>query len=158
PSTIEEFFENLTEKLEPKPTELPEWPEGYERPDYMKEMEAFTTAREETYEEEETAEIIPMPPPAPRPTPMALDAEPVPPAIAEVEPLAFLKSGLKSMPAMIFSSQSMRMPSASITNPALGRIDFPLENKRDLKQAIIANIILRPPRAYDTTIENLYAK
>ncbi len=156
-STIEEFFESLAEKMAPKPTELPDWPEGYERPDYMKEMEEFNTARPEGYEEE-VAEIIPMPTPAPRPVPFVHDDAPERPAVAMMEPTAFLKSGLKSVPSLFSSSQGMRLPATTIMNSATGRIDFPLENKRDLRKAIIANIILQRPRAYDTSIENLFAR
>ncbi len=47
PSVLESFFENLAEQMAPRPTELPPWPEGRERPNYLHE-------REEVKEEEIT--------------------------------------------------------------------------------------------------------
>lgn len=57
PSALESFFEDLAEQMAPKPTELAAWPEGRERPDYLHEMEEF--------EEEETAEPLPVEIPEP---------------------------------------------------------------------------------------------
>ncbi len=59
-SSIEAFFENLAEQMAPKPTELPDWPENRDRPDYVHEMEAFEEPKEEP-----PAEIIPPPKPPP---------------------------------------------------------------------------------------------
>ena len=39
PSSLEEFFEEIAQKFEPRPTPQPEWPDSVERPDYMQEME-----------------------------------------------------------------------------------------------------------------------
>ncbi len=41
PSALGAFFEDLAEQMAPKPTELADWPEGRERPDYVHEMEEF---------------------------------------------------------------------------------------------------------------------
>ena len=47
PSQLERFFEQLSEQLNPQePTELPDWPEGLERPDYIHEMEAVEEVEE----------------------------------------------------------------------------------------------------------------
>ena len=68
PSSIEAFFESLAKQMEPKPTELPDWPEDRERPDYAQEMEEFEQNR---VEEESPAPIIPMaePPRSTTPSP-----------------------------------------------------------------------------------------
>jgi len=66
PSSMESFFENLAEQMTPKPTELAEWPEDRERPDYTQEMEEFTTAQAKEQEEERVAEIIPFHAPEPK--------------------------------------------------------------------------------------------
>ncbi len=63
-SSIEAFFESLAEQVAPKPTELPDWPEDRERPDYAQEMDEFEHARTE-----ETAAIVPQPSPPPAPSP-----------------------------------------------------------------------------------------
>jgi len=66
-SSIEAFFERLAEQVEPKQTELPDWPENLDRPDYAQEMEEFEHARIEEPEEEQPAAIVPVTPPAPAP-------------------------------------------------------------------------------------------
>jgi hypothetical protein len=70
PSQLERFFEQLSQQLNPQePTELPDWPEGYERPDYLHEMEEF---------EEPQPEITPKPELRPEeiPTPAAKISRP----------------------------------------------------------------------------------
>lgn len=147
PGSLETFFESLAEKLEPQPTELPDWPEGYERPDYMKEMEAFE-ASVQTDEEEPLPEVIPLPVQHPAPT--------LPKNIAGVKSQrSALKSALKAMPSLVTGANSMRMKTAPILRSgSVGRIDFPLSNKADLRKAIIANVIFSPPRAYETPFDN----
>ncbi|HSR88236.1 MAG TPA: hypothetical protein VLL07_04730, partial [Pontiella sp.] len=51
PTSLEEFFEEIARKFEPRPTPQPDWPEGVERPDYMKEMEEFERAQAGAFEE-----------------------------------------------------------------------------------------------------------
>ena len=58
-SAFESFFADLAEQMAPKPTELAEWPEGIERPDYTQEMEEFQQEQTEEIEEQTPAEIIP---------------------------------------------------------------------------------------------------
>ena len=153
PTTLESFFEELAGKLEPQPTELPDWPESRERPDYMKEMEEFEPDLAEASEEERAAEIIPMPPP--------VFAEPeikipdIPPSVQTVS----LKSAMKSIPSGITSLKSMTIASAPILRSSnVGRIDFPLKEKAVLRQAIIASLIFGPPRACDATFDTTIAK
>lgn len=68
PSAFETFFEGLAKQMEPKTTELPDWPENRERPDYAQEMEEFEHPRAE---EESPAIIPPMKPPA-SPSPVVI--------------------------------------------------------------------------------------
>ena len=66
PSSIETFFERLAKQMEPQPTELPDWPEGRDRPDYVHEMEEFESPLPEDSVEPPPAVIIPIkasPPP-----------------------------------------------------------------------------------------------
>jgi len=150
PSSIEQFFENLAEKLEPKPVEMPDWPDEVEQPDYVLEKEEFETAQAAAVEEEETAEIIPMPPPPP----MA-EAPRVPP----VEQTAALKRAVKSIPSSVSGLGNIRMATAPILRSSGVRgIDYDLKDKDALRKAIRANIIFSPPRAYDTSFENTIVK
>lgn len=156
PTTLETFFEELAGKFEPQPTEVPDWPESRERPDYMKEMEVFETARAEAYEEEEPAETITMPPPKPAPAFMKPVA--AVPEIQHPDQAKSLKSAMRSMPALITNSKGLRIASAPILRSSAGRIHFPLRKKSELRKAIIANIIFSPPRAYDASFDNTIAK
>lgn len=157
PSSLEDFFETLAEKLEPKPTPVPDFPEGYERPDYIKEMEEFEAAQAETFEEKQTAEIIPMSPPKPSPT--YRDPEITIQEIQTATQAASQKMAMKSLPSSIASLKGLRIATTPILrSSSAGRIDFPLDNKAELRKAIIANIILSPPRAYATDFDNTIVK
>lgn len=160
PSGLEGFFEDLARKLEPKPVEMPEWPEGRDRPDYMKEMEEFEEAPPDDFIQEETAEIIPIPAKM-----SGMDAEPFNnlPAAIEVPPVeqvASLQSTLKSMPGLLSGIKGVRLPSSTMMrSTTTGRgIDFSLSEQADLRKAMIANMIFGPPRAYDTTFDNSVVK
>ena len=59
PSAFETFFTDLAEQMAPKPTELADWPEGVERPDYTQPMEGFQPELTEEPEAQLPAEIIP---------------------------------------------------------------------------------------------------
>jgi len=157
PTTLEAFFEEIAEKLEPQPTELPDWPKSRERPNYMKEMEEFQHAQAEACEEEQIAEIIPMPPPEPIPVVRKTAADV--PEIQSMDQTVSLKSTMKSMPAMLTNSRGMRIASAPILRSSTaGRIHFPLKEMAALRKAIIANIVFSPPRAYDASFDNTIAK
>lgn len=159
PTSLEDFFESLAEKLEPKPAPVPDWPEGSERPDYMKEMEAFETAQIEPFEEDRVAEIIPMPPPAPKPSPASRDPEIIIHETQTATQAASQKMAMKSLPSSIGSLKGLRIASTPfLRSSSAGRIDFPLDNTAELKKAIIANIILSPPRAYATDFDNTIVK
>ncbi|VGO21802.1 hypothetical protein [Pontiella sulfatireligans] len=148
PSSIEEFFEKLAEKLEPQPTEQPDWPEGYERPDYVHEMEEFEQDQAEEFYEE----------PAPEPAPMPKPLEPSLPPIQGVEKVVAFQAP-PQVASSVFASSSIRIPTIPMMrNNAGGVIDFDFKSRKKLKQAIIANLIFSPPRAYDASFENTLAK
>lgn len=156
-SSLEAFFEDLAEKLEPQPTELPDWPESRKRPDYLQEMEEFQHAQAEAYEEETSAGIIPMPPP--EPALVARKTDKTIPEIQSLDQTASLKSAMKSMPAMIINSRGLRIASTPILrSSSAGRIHFPLTEKATLRKAVIANLIFSPPRAYGAEFENTICK
>ena len=152
PSSLEAFFERLAEKLEPQPIEQPDWPEGYERPDYAGEQEAFEASLEE-----EPAEAAAPPPERFEPPPVTQ-----PPAVAQVSGVDHarsLKTALRAMPSSVAGIRSMRIRTAPMLKSSGGRsIDFPLQNRTDLRRAVIANLIFSPPRAYDTSFDNTITK
>ncbi len=156
PATIEDFFEELAEKMEPKQTELPDWPKGYERPDYMKEMEDFERARAEELEEEKVTEPIPVPEPNPEPALPTFEPDP---AVEPMRQVASLKSAMRAVPSAIINTNGMRIATAPmLRSSTAGKIDYPLGQKSELKKAIIAKLIFSPPRACDPSFDNTSAK
>jgi hypothetical protein len=152
PSTLEEFFEEIAGKLEPQPTEPPEWPKGFERPDYMKEMEEFEMTRAEELEEETLKPVLNEPLSSPSSIQNA-KADGIQ-GFHAVGQSTSLQSTLKSIPSAIIGTKGMQIKTAPILRSSIGRIDYSLKNKADLKKAIIANIIFSPPRAYNCSFEN----
>ena len=105
PSQLEHFFEQLSEQLNPQePTKLPDWPEGYERPDYVHEMEEFKEPQ--------------------------LEIEPEPP-VPEFHP--------PEPPVTVFTT-----PRPSCNDR--------LRTFQGLRQAMLAHIVLSPPKALDDTL------
>jgi hypothetical protein len=154
PRSLEEFFEELAEKAEPQPTELPAWPTSRKRPDYVREMEEFERSQEVVLaEESRTAEIMPLPTVAPAEPPPAAPLQP--PAIPTLDKVTAIKSPLQSTPAIFSNMRGIRMHSAPILpSEAKGKTEFDLQGRKNLKQAILAHVIFSPPRAYDLTFEN----
>jgi len=149
PSTIESFFEEIAEKLEPKPVDLPDWPEDRERPDYVHQTDGFRHDDAEVFREE-VASI---------PEPFYLPVES--PEAAEVlatESIAAFQSHVPAA-ASVFSGSAMRLPSMPVLrSSSAGRIDFDLKEKGRLKQAIIASIVFGQPRVYDRSFDTTLAK
>jgi len=58
-SAFESFFADLAGQMAPKPTELADWPEGVERPDYTQTMDELQPELAEEPEAQIPAEIIP---------------------------------------------------------------------------------------------------
>lgn len=147
-SGLEEFFEELARKLDPneKPVDLPEWPEGYEKPDYAAEQAAFEEyqEKEERFEPAPAAEIVPMP----------VMREARPDVSVETVETASLKSAMNAIPAMK-STFAFGMKSAPIMKSGhAGAINFSLKDKAALRKAILAKVVLDPPRAYDESFKN----
>ncbi len=148
--SLEEFFGELAKTLQPAEQEMPEWPKGFERPDYAAEAAAYEEAERFAFYDGKKAAPSPAPPPPP-----VFKAEPVAVRhIAVAEPLKYEK------PTTAFKAVGgMRMPSCPmLRNEGGGHIDFPLKNRDALKRAVIANLIFSPPRAYDTRFENTFSQ
>ncbi len=93
PSTLERFFADLAEQMEPKPQTLPDLPEGFERPDYAQEMTEFDQTQEEAQKEEHDAEIIPFV----APEPAKVRREPPPMRSANPSPARFKIKGKNNL-------------------------------------------------------------
>lgn len=149
-SSLEDLFADLARKLDPneKPVDLPDWPEGYEKPDYAAEQAAYEEFREEQENEEPqtaSAEIIATPEPVHLEPAVKPDTVPVP----------SLKSTKASMPVMRSAFSSAAMPSMPMMKSnAAGSIHFSLKNPEELRKAILAKVVLDPPRAFDESFEN----
>jgi hypothetical protein len=161
PRSIEDFFEQLTEQVAPKPAPVPDWPKGYERPDYVQEMEDFERAQAEEWaiaEEEKPEDLVPVP---------AVEDEIEVPRMKEVgvsrqaqATNILAQSPLKTTSSLVFSSREVRIrgtsPFGRVGLP--GRTTFSIKGRKNLKQAIIANAVLGPPRAFDRSFDNTVAK
>jgi hypothetical protein len=142
PSSIEEFFEEIAQRLGPAPRKMPDWPEEVERPDYVGEMEAFKAGE-------------PVRKPEPAPFVPALSELPPVKAIREVPgvPKTFT---LKMAPQnkALSGMSGLRIASPPLLRSAGGKTRFDLKTRAQLKQALIASMIFGPPRAYDTSFDN----
>lgn len=154
-STLESFFENLAKQMEPKPTEVPDWPEGRERPDYAREMEEFEHAQTEEFEEEQTAEIIPMPEPA-----VSRIRKPEKPEFQPLEKAATVPAPLQSTKAVLSGGHGLRMPCMNPFNHngAAGHTDLRIKGENPLRQAMLAHIVFSPPRALDLSFNDTITK
>lgn len=146
PSSLEGFFEKLAEKLEPQPTPVPDWPEGYEQPDYLGEQKAYEAMQEEEGKPAPVAEIIPLP---------VIEKGSAPPA--KIKTIS-LKAAMSAMPPMTSGLGSLQMPSTQMKSGTAGSNHYSLRNKAELRKAIIANIVFSTPRACDPSFENTNAK
>jgi hypothetical protein len=151
-SALEEFFEEIAQKFEPKPREVAQWPEGIERPDYVKEMTAFKTTPAPKTQPEQQPEPIPAVYPQPLRSQMKKQEITVPPTG---------KNASVKMPAQstAFAGMSnVRMPMQPLLRSTAGRTTFELKNKQQLKQALLANMVFGPPRAYEQSFNNTMAQ
>lgn len=154
PSAFENFFEDLATKLDPneKPETMPDWPKGYEKPDYAAEQSAYEEFRgleeedEVDYEPAPVAEIIPMPEPV-----MALKRTDV--ALEAVDTTA-LKSAMNAIPALKSNFGPSVQSAPILRSGHAGAIHFSLKDKANLRKAILAKVVLDPPRAYDESFKN----
>jgi hypothetical protein len=157
PSSLEEFFEEIARKFEPKPTPQPEWPDSVERPDYIQEMEDFERTQAAAFEEEEPAIVIPSPiqkkttPVIPRELPRADRS-----SIQKKTKLTAFK--LPAQGAVFAGLSGTRITTPPLLSSAAGKTEFDLKSRKKLRQAIIASFVFGPPRAYDTSFDNTIAK
>ncbi len=155
PATLEEFFEEIAQKFEPKPTPLPDWPERIERPDYMQEMEEYERAQAMAFEEELPSEI-PAPPIAkPAPVKAKEVSNKKVPQVPTRKQAAFK---LPSQGAIFAGLGHIRIPTPPLLRSAAGTTDINLSGRKQLKKAIIASIVFGSPRAYETSFDNTIAK
>jgi hypothetical protein len=149
-SALEEFFEEIAQKFEPKPREVAQWPEGIERPDYVKEMTAFQTTPPP-----QTEELPPqMPDVYPQPVRTQMEKQKMPVAPAERNPPVKMPAQSSAFAGM----SSVRMPMQPLLRSTAGRTTFELKNKQQLKQALLANMVFGPPRAYEQSFNNTMAQ
>jgi hypothetical protein len=158
PTSLEEFFEEIARKFEPKPTPQPEWPENVERPDYMQEMEEFEQTQANLFEEEEPVRrAVPIPP--------EKSAAPVMPremakaAVVELQTTRSLETFKLPVQGDVFAGLGgMRIATPRLLRSAAGKTAFELKRGQSLKQAIIAGFVFGPPRAFDSSFDNTIAK
>jgi hypothetical protein len=131
PTTLEEFFEDIAEQFGVVEEE--------EEEDFFEPQTPVRVEQElPTYE--------------PIPTPIV----PLPIKEASSTKLAVMHkkaigTAMKSMPNTLLSFDAMKLPSIPLLSSAQkGTLDFPLQNRKTFKNAIIANIIFSPPRVFST--------
>ena len=156
PVMLEEFFAELERKITPQPREMPEWPEAIERPDYIREMEAFEARPPET-------EPVRQPEPARYETPAVEEVPashvPVPDQIRHAHTLG--KAAIFKIPSQgaIFSGLGrMHLSMPPMLRSATGHTRFELGEREQLRQALIASMVFGQPRAYDYSFDTTLAK
>lgn len=66
-----------------------------------------------------------------------------------------LSTAFKAMPNTLLSFDAMRLPALPLMSTAeKNRLRYELQNRADLRKAIIAQTIFSAPRAFDTTYQN----
>ncbi len=158
-SPLEEFLQELAGKVEPKPRELPAWPEEIERPDYVQEMREYElgmplTVHRRPLKEDPIESAPPPPPPPPPPMPeLRLNQEKIKPP-ASLKPTSF-KISVKGMniPGMNFPNGGQ----TPILRSAAGKTTFDLSSRKQAKKALVAQMVFSKPRAYETSFDNTIA-
>lgn len=155
-SPLEEFLQEIAAKVEPKPRELPEWPEDIERPDYMQEMREYELGMPLTAHrrplKEELIESAPPPPPPPPPMPeMQIKIREEVKTPHSLKPTSF-KISVKGMyiPGMNFPNSGQ----TPILRSATGKTTFEFNNRKQAKKALVAQMVFSKPRAYETSFDN----
>ena len=66
-----------------------------------------------------------------------------------------LSTAFKAMPNTLLSFDAMRLPALPLMSTAeKNKLRYELQNRADLRKAIIAQTIFSAPRAFDTTYQN----
>ena len=136
PTTLEEFFETISDQF------------GM----------AEETEREEDFFEPKDPNIFEEKAPSVEPVPdtiISLPSEKAPAAdiaLLHKKPIGY---AMKSIPNTLISLDAMKLPSVPLLSGAQKKtLNFPLRNRNVFKNAIIANIVFSPPRAYDSEYKN----
>ncbi|MBN2685304.1 MAG: hypothetical protein JXR40_08490 [Pontiellaceae bacterium] len=150
-SPLEEFLQEIAEKVEGKPREVPAWPEEIERPDYLQEMQEYKLGQMNPTRLKHSPEpVTPPPPPAPMPE-MPMKSQETVKGIRSVKPTSF-KISVKGMyvPGMNFPQSGQ----APILRSSTGKTAFDLNSRKKAKKALIAQMVFSRPRAYETSFDN----
>lgn len=156
-SPLEEFLQEIAAKVEPKPRELPPWPEEIKRPDYVQEMHEYELGMPLTVHrrqwKEDPIESAPPPPPPPMPE-MQMQIREEVKTPRSLKPTSF-KISVKGMyiPGMNFPNGGQ----APILRSAAGKTTFEFNSRKQAKKALIAQLVLSKPRAYETSFDNTIA-
>ncbi|MBN2164029.1 MAG: hypothetical protein JXR25_05555 [Pontiellaceae bacterium] len=145
PAGLDSLFEELSEKMSPQPTRLAEWPEHVPKPDYVEQMRAGGALKKQ---------VQPAPEPPEFQMPPVTLQNVVAPAMVGRTAKAQACTGNRAMPGL--KSQSISLP--PMLRSASGKTHFRMNNRKQLRQAILANAVFGPPRAYDTAFENTMIK
>ena len=149
-TSIEGFFETLTDQFTAQPTKVAAWPEGRERPDYVHEMEEFESEQLEELENDPIVEMIPMP-----------VAESIVPVLRKVEePARIEHHAPPSTHTVLSGSHGLRIPGmdAYMRSGNAGRNNFRITGGDNLRQAMLAHVVFGPPRAFDLSFDNTIAR
>ena len=64
-------------------------------------------------------------------------------------------AAIQAAPSTLLSLKTLQIPSVPLISSNKNKsLKFPIKNKKVFKQSIIANIIFKAPRAYDTSFDN----
>ena len=155
-SPLEEFLEELSGKMGPQPRQQPELPKGYERPDYARQSRAYEAAKQQNKSTPTSAYQSAYAVPA-RPASITSDFAHRVSTVAVAVPKVAAKAATVKIPSqgmLIKGMSNMRVPMPPILKSSAGHIDYDLKDKKQLKQALISQMVFSKPRAYDTSFDN----
>ncbi|QBG48903.1 hypothetical protein EGM51_16395 [Verrucomicrobia bacterium S94] len=147
-SPLEDFFGELAKKLDPveSPADLPDPPDDYAKTDFTAEQTTYEAAQKAEPEDKSlTTESIPV----------AEPAETHPSTEVKLVHTSPLQSAMKAMPVMKSSFTAGNIPAMPVMRSSTaGSIHFSLSKPAELRKAILAKVVLDPPRAFDTSFEH----
>ena len=136
------FFRELVQEINPpREVNLPEWPEGVERPDYIHEVAPVSSPESETEEQDSfTEDSLPVKNVEQDIVALRDRIEPI-----EVAPVSFSSPRNNASLSSFSGSHGLRMPSLS----QQGTSPFQIKGKRALRKAMRAHILFSPPKALE---------
>lgn len=135
PTTLEEFFETISDQF------------GIEEEE-AEEEDFFETQEPSILKETTVVE------PSPAPI-VSLSSEKTSPTEHAILHKKAIGTAMKSMPNTLLSFDAMKLPAIPLLSAKhQDTLDFPLQDRKTFKNAMIANIIFSPPRAYDSEYKN----